>query len=105
MVKVAPAGAEPLANPGQKFGEHFSRGAEAAGSSSWSSLLSSQCGEGEAYCWMGCLSLPPGCTEDQSVCVNMEDLPCCTDTVTDGCLDMDGTCQWQCREQQWFLEK
>merc|ERR1711874_249187 len=98
-MKVAPASAAPLVNPGQTFGDFFSSGGEER--SDWESLLSGQCEEGSAYCWMSCLTLPPGCSEEEAVCLNMMEEPCCTDTLTDGCLNMDGSCQWQCPDTQF----
>lgn len=44
---------------------------------------------------MNCLSLPSEPCE-AVVCRNSEDRPCCTDTVTDNCANMDSTCGWQC---------
>ena len=90
---MAPPSAEPSLNPGLRFEEYFSG---FAGDSSWSELVMGQCQEGWAYCWMGCMQLPPGCSEDQAQCFNDDAEPCCTDTVTDGCLDMDGSCEWHC---------
>merc|ERR1711936_1112154 len=77
-MKVAPPGASPLLNPGHRFQEYF-RGS--AGAGRWSELMAAQCEEGEAYCWMGCLSLPSGCSQDQAECVNIEAEPCCTETL------------------------
>ena len=100
LSQVAPASAAPLVNPGQTFGDFFSSGGEER--SDWESLLSGQCEEGSAYCWMSCLTLPPGCSEEEAVCLNMMEEPCCTDTLTDGCLNMDGSCQWQCPDTQFI---
>ena len=98
LSQVAPADASPLVNPGQTFGGFFreERGEERGVDEGWEDLLTGQCEEGQAYCWMGCLSLPPDCTEDQAICVNDLAETCCTETVTEDCLDMDGSCQWQC---------
>ena len=89
---MAPPSAEPRLNPGLRFEEYFSG---FAGDSSWSELVMGQCREGYAYCWMGCLQLPPGCSEEEAECVD-EDFPCCTETVTEDCLPM-GNCVWQCK--------
>merc|ERR1719361_399424 len=56
--------------------------------------LKEQCDDGQAYCWMSCLDVPQECGETAISCKNQEDLPCCTDTVTENCLDMDPTCAW-----------
>lgn len=93
---MAPAEAVPLLNPGQTFGGFFSGANGGEERADWRSLLTNQCQEGEAFCWMGCLALPPDCTEEEAVCVNMMEEPCCTEALTENCLDMDGSCQWQC---------
>ena len=80
----------------------------------WDSLQERQCSEGTAYCWMGCLPLVPDCEvqptpklssscrliksfqENLQYCVNMDGAACCTQSITEDCLSMDGSCQWQC---------
>ena len=101
-VQVAPADAVPVSQPGQTFGGFFSSQAGGDEREDWDSLLARQCQEGSAYCWMACLTLPPGCTEDEAVCVNILEEPCCTDNVTEGCVDMDASCQWQCGYTQFI---
>ena len=61
----------------------------------WSQLKKTECDTDKAFCWMNCLSLPSEPC-DHVVCRNSEDRPCCTDTVTDNCANMDSTCGWQC---------
>ena len=49
------------------------------------------CKEGEAFCWMNCLTLPdPFCTSSHNlICTNNEDQQCFDDS-------MDTTCEWKC---------
>ena len=101
-MKVAPVSAK-VTSDGQTFGDYFHMEDDNNHTSSlcevtagWSRLQRQMCEDGQAYCWMGCLSLPPDCTEDQAICVNDLAETCCTETVTEDCLDMDGSCQWQC---------
>ena len=50
----------------------------------------------QAYCWMDCLDLPADCGETDLICVNQDMLPCCTLEITEDCLSMDDSCEWQC---------
>jgi len=63
----------------------------------WDSAHQAACEEGEALCWMDtCLSLPPGCSLEEAICVTSTLLPCCTPEITENCEDMDTTCHWVC---------
>ena len=41
---------------------------------------------------MMCLETP-NCTNPQ--CTNSQGAPCCTETITQNCANMDDTCAWQ----------
>ena len=99
-MKTAPDTAV-MTEHGQTFGDYFQQGSAHVSSlcgqqDTWSQLQRQQCDGDQAYCWMGCLDLPPGCDATAAICTNMDELPCCTDTVTENCLDMDASCQWKC---------
>ena len=61
----------------------------------WSQLKKTECDTDKAYCWMNCLSLPSEQC-DHVQCRNSEDRPCCTDSITQDCANMDNTCAWHC---------
>ena len=46
---------------------------------------------------MNCLELPTTCQQSPVQCINLEEKPCCTDTVTENCADMDQSCHWECK--------
>jgi len=95
-MKVAPDSALPPAGTTQ-FGEFFQGGGHfCRPDPAWDSLQEGQCTEGTAYCWMGCLPLVPDCEESLQYCVNMDGAACCTQSITEDCISMDGSCQWQC---------
>ena len=107
-MKVAPVSAK-VSSDGQTFGEYFHMEDDNKISSlcedpgSWSRLQRQMCEDGKAYCWMGCMDLPSECEADVAVCVNQDDLPCCTETVTENCLNMDGSCEWTCPSRNMLL--
>jgi len=65
----------------------------------WKTLKKTECKHSEAFCWMNCLELPSSSTCDVSEvqCRNKDDLPCCTDTITEHCENMDPSCKWECK--------
>ena len=48
---------------------------------------------------MNCLELPSSstCGVSEVQCRNKDDLPCCTDTITEHCENMDPSCKWECK--------
>jgi len=92
---VKPAGSEelcPMMKPAHQL----------AVESSWSAMKQTQCEGSKAYCWMDCLDLPSSCMLDASVqCINSESKPCCTDTITTNCEEMDQSCHWQCNTTEY----
>ena len=107
-LQVAPASSKPRSGESDETFEEFflhgewSQESVCRGVKSWDDLQQQQCGEGQGYCWMGCLDLPPGCSLENSVCLNNDDLPCCTETVTDNCENMDVSCSWSCDNNNFF---
>ena len=58
--------------------------------------MDAMCGEGEAYCWMGCRALPRGCpSPDLAKCFSEKNNLTCS-TEHNG-KPMDPTCKWECR--------
>ena len=64
---------------------------------SWSTLKTTECSHSEAYCWMNCLELPTTCPHNPVQCINKDAKPCCTDTITEDCANMDQSCRWECK--------
>eukprot|EP00090_Calanus_glacialis_P033852 TRINITY_DN5638_c0_g1_i1.p1 TRINITY_DN5638_c0_g1~~TRINITY_DN5638_c0_g1_i1.p1 ORF type:complete len:545 (-),score=136.05 TRINITY_DN5638_c0_g1_i1:1228-2862(-) len=64
---------------------------------SWSTLKTTECSHSEAYCWMNCLELPTTCPQSPVQCINKDAKPCCTDTITEDCENMDQSCRWECK--------
>jgi len=64
---------------------------------SWDTLKTTECSKSQAYCWMNCLDLPSSCAADQVECINKDSKPCCTDTRTEDCENMDQSCSWECK--------
>ena len=101
-MKVAPFSAR-VSSEGQTFGEYFHMEDDINQTSSlckdagdWFRLQRQMCEDGQAFCWMSCLDLPSECGVDVATCVNQDNLPCCSETVTENCEDMDVSCQWTC---------
>ena len=64
----------------------------------WNGLKKTECDTDKAYCWMNCLEVPSSCPDSMPVeCINRDSAPCCTDTITEGCENMDQSCRWQCK--------
>jgi len=64
--------------------------------------MKEQCDKGQAWCWMNCLNVPQEpCANATITCTNQYDKPCCTDTVTENCENMDQSCAWKqtCNDQ------
>ena len=59
-------------------------------------LKTTECSHSEAYCWMNCLELPTSCPQSPVECINKDSKPCCTDTITEDCANMDQSCRWEC---------
>ena len=103
-MKVAPLSAR-VTSEGQTFGEYFhmeddNKQTETSSlckdAGDWSRLQRQMCEDGQAFCWMSCLDLPSECVVNEATCVNQDNLPCCSETVTENCEDMDVSCQWTC---------
>ena len=62
---------------------------------SWREAMDAMCDEGEAYCWMGCRTLPAACpTPDQATCFSKKNNLTCS-TEPNG-KPMDPACKWEC---------
>merc|ERR1719495_3034583 len=65
---------------------------------SWRTLKTTECSHSQAYCWMNCLEVPSSCPDSMPAeCINRDSALCCTDTITEGCENMDQSCRWQCK--------
>ena len=63
--------------------------------SSWRDAMDAMCGEGEAYCWMGCRALPAACpTPERASCFSAKNNVTCS-TEPNG-KPMDPACKWEC---------
>jgi len=97
-MKIAPETAV-ARKGGATFSQFFHNNIEESlcpGNIDWTQMKKQECGDGQAYCWMDCLDLPADCGETDLICVNQDMLPCCTLEITEDCLSMDDSCEWQC---------
>ena len=113
FIQVVPDSAVPVSGSSQQFSEYFLGKSSSSSSSAlcpvssvseslppalpltdqWTLLKKTECETNKAFCWMNCLELPGECSEREAVCRNNDDRPCCTDSVTENCANMDNTCR------------
>ncbi|CAE7338302.1 COPT6 [Symbiodinium pilosum] len=70
----------PASHHQQTFGQWWDRAADASGDmvgcgSAFAADPTHSCPEGQAYCWMQCMTLPPACSESTARCVHPDGTP------------------------------
>jgi len=102
-MKSAPLDAFPI-NGGNKFNDVFFNHdiihANIYSADNYTEASKSMCEEGYEYCWMGCMPAPSCGSGQQLSCSNTQNVDCCSTYNDEPCEDMDGTCHWECVDEE-----